>query len=103
MSARRSTKLESESWHFSLFIAELNHPKSIAAYSNLKRICEEHLTGEYQLQVIDMSASPEIAAKEQILAIPMLVRKTPQPRRRIVGDLSDTDRVLVCLGVSALK
>jgi circadian clock protein KaiB len=103
MSARKPSKLENRSWDLFLFIAGRNHPKSVAAYSNLKRICEEHLTGDYQLQVIDISASPEIAATEQVLAIPMLVRKVPQPHRRIVGDLSDTDRVLVCLGVSALK
>jgi len=61
------------------------------------------LSGSYQLQVIDISATPEIAAVEQVLAIPMLVRKVPQPHRRIVGDLSDTDRVLVSLGASGLK
>jgi len=103
MSGRKSTELESQSWHLSLFIGGLHHPKSIAAYSNLKRICEEHLAGDYQLQVVDISASPEIASKEQVLAIPMLVRKMPRPHRRIVGDLSDTDRVLVCLGVSAVE
>jgi circadian clock protein KaiB len=103
MSARKPPTLENRSWDLSLFIAGRSHPKSVAAYSNLKRICEEHLTGDYQLQVIDVSVSPEIAATEQVLAIPMLVRKVPQPHRRIVGDLSDTDRVLVCLGVSALK
>jgi circadian clock protein KaiB len=90
-------------WQLSLFIGGKDHPKSVAAYANLKRICEEHLNGEYQLQVIDITASPEIAIAEQILAIPMLVRKVPPPRRRIVGDLSDTDRVLVSLGVNAVE
>ncbi len=103
MPGKKSTKSENCSWHLSLFIAGRDHPKSVAAYANLKRICEEHLTGTYQLQVIDISRSPEIAATEQVLAIPMLVRKVPQPHRRIVGDLSDTDRVLVSLGVNALQ
>ena len=103
MPARKPTKPENYSWHLSLFIAGRDHPKSVAAYANLKRICEEHLSGSYQLQVIDISATPEIAAVEQVLAIPMLVRKVPQPHRRIVGDLSDTDRVLVSLGASGLK
>jgi circadian clock protein KaiB len=87
-------------WNLSLFIAGMDNPKSAAAYSNLKRICEEHLPGEYELRVIDINASPEIAVAEQVLAIPMLVRTAPPPHRRIVGDLSDTDRVLVSLGLS---
>jgi circadian clock protein KaiB len=91
-----------DAWNLSLFIAGRDNPRSNAAYANLKRICEEHLPGEYHLQVIDIVASPEIAVSEQVLAIPMLVRKAPPPHRRIVGDLSDTDRVLVSLGIDAL-
>ena len=102
MPARKTTKQE-PNWHLSLFIAGKDHPKSVAAYGNLKRICEEHLNGEYLLQVIDISASPEVAIDEQVLAVPMLVRQVPRPQRRIVGDLADTNRVLVSLGVSALS
>lgn len=90
---------KTEPWNLSLFIAGKDHPKSIAAYANLKRICEEHLPGEYKLQVVDITQFPEVAAMEQILAVPTLVRKSPPPRRRIIGDLSDTDRVLISLGI----
>jgi circadian clock protein KaiB len=103
MPARKPTKPENYSWHLSLFIAGVIIQSPLPLIANLKRICEEHLSGSYQLQVIDISATPEIAAVEQVLAIPMLVRKVPQPHRRIVGDLSDTDRVLVSLGASGLK
>src|SRR5688500_18597818 len=88
-----------DQWHLSLFVAGGQHPKSVAAYANIKRICEEHLSGEYSLQVIDITERPEVAASEQILAIPTLLRKSPKPTRRIIGDLADTDRVLVSLGV----
>jgi circadian clock protein KaiB len=74
-------------------------PKSIAAFANLKRICEEHLAGEYSIEVIDLLKDPTLASGDQILAIPTLVRKLPQPIRKIIGDLSDTDRVLVGLDI----
>jgi circadian clock protein KaiB len=86
-------------WNLSLFVAGREHPKSVAAYANLKRICEEHLPGAYQLQVIDITKSPEMAVREEVLAIPTLVRRSPPPKRRIIGDLSDTDRVLISLGL----
>lgn len=72
-------------------------PKSLAAFANLKRICEEHLAGRFQIEVIDLLQNPHLAAGDQILAIPTLVRKFPEPVRRIIGDLSETDRVLVSL------
>jgi|SRR4029434_6878311 circadian clock protein KaiB len=74
-------------------------PKSIKAFANLKRICEEHLTGRYQIEVIDLTQNPQLAAGDQILAVPTLVRRLPQPVRRIIGDLSHTERVLVGLDV----
>jgi circadian clock protein KaiB len=74
-------------------------PKSLTALKNLKKICEEHLQGRYRLHVIDLVKTPQLAQDDQILAIPTLVRNLPQPIRKIIGDLSDTQRVLVGLDV----
>jgi len=71
--------------------------RTIAAISNLKRLCEEHLAGRYSVEVIDLLEKPQLAKGDQILALPTLVRKLPSPIRRIIGDLSNTDRVLVGL------
>lgn len=72
-------------------------PKSLAALANLKKFCAEHLDGQYELQVIDLVKTPQLAQNDQILAIPTLVRKLPVPMRKIIGDLSDSSRVLVGL------
>jgi circadian clock protein KaiB len=72
-------------------------PKSVAALTNLKRICAEYLAGRYKLQVVDLLENPQLARGDQILAIPTLVRKLPLPVRKIIGDLSNTERVLVGL------
>ena len=72
-------------------------PKSLAALANLKKFCAEHLDGQYKLQVIDLVKTPQLAQNDQILAIPTLVRKLPVPMRKIIGDLSDSSRVLVGL------
>ena len=72
-------------------------PRSIAALANLKKICEEYLAGRYKLQVIDLLENPHLARGDQILAIPTLVRKLPEPVRKIIGDLSNTERVLIGL------
>ena len=74
-------------------------PKSLVALRNLKKICEEHLQGRYRLHVIDLVKTPQLAQDDQILAIPTLVRNLPHPIRKIIGDLSDTQRVLVGLNV----
>ena len=74
-------------------------PKSLAAFANLKKICEEHLAGEYHIEVIDLLKHPQLARGDQILAIPTLVRKLPEPIRKIIGDLSNTERVLVGLNL----
>lgn len=74
-------------------------PKSLAAFANLKKICEEHLQGEYRIEVIDLLKNPQLAKGDQILAIPTLVRKLPEPVRKIIGDLSNTERVLVGLDI----
>ena len=72
-------------------------PKSLRAFENLKRICEEHLAGRYNLEVIDLIKQPKLAKDDQILAIPTVVRKLPPPLRKLIGDLSNTERVLVGL------
>ena len=74
-------------------------PRSIAAFANLRRICEEHLAGRYQIEVIDLIQNPQLARGDQILAVPTLVRRLPEPVRKIIGDLSNHDRVLVGLDV----
>ena len=71
--------------------------KSLQAFSNLKRICEEHLGGKYKIEVIDLMKNPELAKGDQIFALPTLVRKLPEPVRKIIGDLSNAERVLVGL------
>ena len=83
-------------WQLRLYVAGQT-PKSLAAFSNLKQICETHLSGRYTLEVIDLVEQPQLAKGDQILAIPTLVRRLPQPVRKIIGDLSDTERVLVGL------
>jgi circadian clock protein KaiB len=72
-------------------------PKSITALANLKKICEEHLVGRYQIEVIDLLEHPQLAAGDQILAVPTLVRRLPEPLKRIIGNLSNMERVLVGL------
>ena len=74
-------------------------PKSINAIENIRKICEEHLKGKYTIEVIDLQKNPQLAAGDQILAIPTLVRKIPEPLRKIIGDLSNTERVLVGLDI----
>jgi circadian clock protein KaiB len=72
-------------------------PKSVLAFTNLKRICEEHLAGRYEIEVIDLRQTPQLAQGDQILALPTLVRRLPEPIKKIIGDLSNTERVLVGL------
>ncbi len=77
--------------------------KSIAAFTNLKRICEMHLAGQYQIEVIDLTKTPQLAAGDQIIAVPTLVRRLPEPIKKILGDLSNEERVLVGLDVRPLR
>ena len=93
---RNASKEDAEKWDLRLYVAGQT-PRSIAAFANLKRICEEHLAGHYNIEVIDLMKHPQLAAGDQIVAIPTLVRKLPQPIRKIVGDLRDTERALVGL------
>lgn len=74
-------------------------PKSLSAIANLRNICEEHLAGCYTIEVIDLLLNPQLAAGDQILAVPTLVRRLPPPIKRIIGNLSDTERVLVGLDI----
>jgi circadian clock protein KaiB len=83
-------------WTLKLYVAGQS-PRSLAAFANLKRICAEHLAGRYSIEVIDLLEHPQLAAGDQIIAIPTLIRKLPTPMRKIIGDLSNTDRVLVGL------
>ena len=92
----RPLKEKSDNYILRLYIAGKT-PRSVAALDNLKKICEEHLAGRYKLQVVDLLENPQLARGDQILAIPTLVRKLPLPMRRIIGDLSNTERVLVGL------
>lgn len=87
---------DEDCWELRLYTAGQT-PKSMAAFNNLKRICEEHLPGRYRIEVIDLLQNPRLAKEDQIVAIPTLVRKLPDPLRRIIGDLSDTERTLVGL------
>jgi circadian clock protein KaiB len=87
-----------ELWDLRLYVAGQT-PRSVAALANLKKICEEHLAGRYRVEVIDLVKNPQRARSDQILAIPTLVRRVPEPVRRIIGDLSNQDRVLVGLDV----
>jgi circadian clock protein KaiB len=85
-------------WNLRLYVAGQT-PRSLTAFKNLKEICEEYLKGQYHIEVIDLMENPTLARGDQILAIPTLVRKLPQPIRKIIGDLSNTERVLVGLDI----
>ena len=91
-------EIKPEMWYLRLYVAGQT-PKSIAAFANLKKICEEHLKGKYSIEVVDLLESPKLAKGDQILAIPTLVRRLPPPLRKIIGDLSNTERVLVGLNL----
>ncbi len=87
---------EPKRWELRLYVAGQT-PNSINAFANLKKICEEHLAGEYSIEVIDLLENPKLARGDQILAVPTLVRRLPPPVKKIIGDLSNTEKVLVGL------
>lgn len=89
-------------WALRLYIAG-NTPKSMTALANLKKYCEEHLGDSYTIEIIDLLIHPQLAAGDQILAVPTLVRKVPVPVRKIIGDLSNEEKVLVGLDLRAVK
>ena len=85
-------------WQLRLYVAGKT-VKSTAAFNNLRQICETHLAGRYSIEIVDLLKNPKLAAGDQILAVPTLVRKFPEPIRKIIGDLSNKERVLVGLDV----
>ena len=89
-----------EIWNLRLYIAGQT-AKSSTAFANLKKVCEEHLAGKYTIEIVDLLINPQLARGDQIVAIPTLVRKLPEPIRRIIGDLSNTERVLVGLQLNS--
>lgn len=91
-------KFESSNYVLRLYVAGQS-PKSVNAIANITRICEENLLGQYELEVIDLYQQPQLAQGEQIIALPTLIRMLPPPLRRIIGDMSNTERVLVGLDV----
>ncbi len=92
----QGTVQEEKQWELRLYVAGQT-PNSLKAFENLKKICEEHLAGQYRIEVIDLIENPTLARGDQILAVPTLVRKLPEPVKKIIGDLSNTERVLVGL------
>ena len=95
-------KIKEKKYELRLYVAG-NTPRSIAALSNLKRYCEEHLRDQYSIDVIDLLVNPQLAEGDQILAVPTLVRKVPEPVRKIIGDLSNEEKVLVGLDIRQAK
>src|SRR3954453_23178424 len=87
-----------DSWELRLYVAG-ETPRSVAALANLRKICEDHLAGKYSIEVIDLLDRPQLARGEQIIAIPTLERPLPEPVRKIIGDLSNTERVLIGLDI----
>jgi circadian clock protein KaiB len=93
---------KAKTWELRLYIAGQT-PKSMTALRNLKKYCETHLKGQYRIEVVDLLKKPQLAAGDQILAIPTLVRKVPEPMRKIIGDLSNEEKVLVGLDIRPIK
>jgi circadian clock protein KaiB len=89
-----------EKWRLRLYVAGRS-PKCVAALENLRRFCEEHMPGQYEIEVVDLLENPRLAKDDQIVAIPTLVRKLPEPLRRIIGDLSNSERMLVGLDLKS--
>ena len=102
MAKASKTEKKAYKWELRLYVAG-NTPKSVTALNNLKKYCEQHLKGEYSIEVIDLLVQPQLAEGDQILAIPTLVRKFPEPIRKIIGDLSNEEKVLVGLNIRPVK
>ena len=99
---KTTTDATEEIWNLRLYVAGQTQ-KSITAFANLKKICEEHLAGKYKIEVIDLLKSPQLAKGDQIIALPTLVRKLPEPIKKIIGDLANTERVLVGLDIRSVS
>src|SRR5262249_4095267 len=96
LTVENHTPGQAEKWLLRLYVAGRS-PKCLAALDNLTRFCEEHMAGQYEIEVIDLLTNPRLAKDDQIIAIPPLVRKLPEPLKKIIGNLSDTERMLVGL------
>lgn len=97
-----SSRRRTEVWQLRLYVAGQT-PRSLQAFANLKKICEEHLAGRYRIEVIDLLKNPTLARGDQILAVPTLVRQLPPPVKKIIGDFTNTERVLVGLNLVPLR
>ena len=93
---------QEKKWELRLYVAGKT-PKSVTALNNLKKYCERHLKGQYKIEIIDLLKKPQLAEGDQIFAIPTLVRKVPEPIRKIIGDLSNEEKVLVGLNIRTLN
>jgi circadian clock protein KaiB len=106
VSPGKSKKAKADStektWNLRLYVAGQTQ-KSITAFANLNKICEDHLAGQYRIEVIDLLKNPQLAKGDQIIAIPTLVRKLPEPIKKIIGDLANTERVLVGLDIRPVR
>ena len=96
MTKKQGESGDGDFWELRLYVAGQT-ARAMTAFANLKKLCEEHLQGKYRIEVIDLLKNPQLAKGDQILAVPTLVRKLPEPVRKIIGDLSNTERVLVGL------
>ncbi|MFB2938988.1 circadian clock KaiB family protein [Aerosakkonemataceae cyanobacterium BLCC-F154] len=100
--SEQSNISDSEFWQLRLYVAGQT-PKSLTAFANLKKICEEYLQGQYHIEVIDLVTQPHLAKQDQIVALPTLVKKLPPPIKQIIGDLSNQEKVLVGLEINGIK
>jgi circadian clock protein KaiB len=100
--ATASEMADPDVWELRLYVAGKT-AKSVAAFENLTRLCEEHLAGKYRIEVVDLVRHPQLAKGDQIVAIPTLVRKLPEPIRKVIGDLSNVERTLVGLQLRPAK
>ncbi|HKT23312.1 MAG TPA: circadian clock KaiB family protein [Terriglobales bacterium] len=101
-SPRPANNQKSMEWELRLYVAG-NTPNSIAAFSNLQQICEKHMGGRYRIEIIDLFENPQLARGDQIIAVPTLVRRLPTPIKKIIGDLSNIERVLVGLDLKPAR
>jgi circadian clock protein KaiB len=99
--SKKGAKPNHEWWELRLYVAGQT-PLSVEAFNNLKRICEEHLHGRYRIEVVDLLVNPTLARGDQILAVPTLVRQLPPPVKKIIGDFSNSERVLVGLNLKPI-
>lgn len=102
MSQKKTENNNEDKWILKLYVAG-NSPRSVTALNNLKRICKEHLEGKYSIEIVDLVKNPKLGKDDQIVAIPTLIRQLPPPLKKIIGDLSDSEKVLVGLNITPAK